>query len=161
MPRYPNTGFFENVSSVVSGKLTPNELNPVLGYLDNDGDVWAGEYDEPGLNDLKTHGLTGTLNWDFGKFRLTSITDGSHVERDYIEDTDASMIGALVIEGVVRFITGYTALATGIGFNDACIGRKTFATDQTLGDAMANNIFKHKAEGFTIAKTAMTVLGER
>ena len=86
------TGFFENVSSVVSGKLTPNVVNPVLGYLDNDGDVWAGEYDEPGFNDLKTDGFTGTIKWDFGSFRLTSITDTSHVERDYIEDTDASPV---------------------------------------------------------------------
>jgi iron complex outermembrane receptor protein len=86
-----STGFFEYVSSVESGKLTPGVPNPVLdGYTDNDGDVWAGDYDDPGFNDLQTDGLTGTLKWDFGGFRLTSITDKSEVERDYIEDSDAS-----------------------------------------------------------------------
>jgi iron complex outermembrane receptor protein len=88
-----NTGFFENVSSVLPGQLTPKVPNPVLdGYLDNDGDVWAGEYDDPGYNDLKTRGYTGTLKWDFGAFRLTSITDNSTVKRDYIEDSDASPV---------------------------------------------------------------------
>lgn len=87
------TGFFENVSSVESGKLTPGVPNPVLGgYTDNDGDVWAGDYDEPGFNDLKSDGLTGTLKWDLGAMRLTSITDKSTVKRDYIEDTDASPV---------------------------------------------------------------------
>jgi iron complex outermembrane receptor protein len=84
------TGFFENVSSVIPGKLTPSTFNPVLEYIDNDGDVWAGDYDDPGFNDLETDGLTGTLKWDFGSFRLTSITDGSSVKRNYIEDSDAS-----------------------------------------------------------------------
>ena len=85
-----DTGFFENVSSVITGKLTPNVFNPVLEYLDNDGDVYAGDYDDPGFNDLETDGLTATLKWDFGGFRLTSITDQSNVEREYIEDSDAS-----------------------------------------------------------------------
>lgn len=85
-----DTGFFENVSSVVPGKLTPNTFNPVLGYLDNDGDVFAGDYDDPGFNDLTTDGYTATLKWDFEHFRMTSITDQSNVEREYIEDSDAS-----------------------------------------------------------------------
>jgi iron complex outermembrane receptor protein len=87
------TGFFENVSSVLPGQLTPGVPNPVLGgYVDTDGDVWAGDYDEPGFNDLQTDGLTATLTWDFESFRLTSITDRSNVDRNYIEDTDASPV---------------------------------------------------------------------
>ena len=85
-----DTGFFENVSSVNSGELTPDTFNPVLGYLDNDGDVYAGDYDDPGFNDLETDGFTVTLKWNFGGMRLTSITDQSNVEREYIEDSDAS-----------------------------------------------------------------------
>jgi len=87
-----DTGFFENVSSIRPGELTPKEFNPVLEYIDPDGnkDVWAGDYDDPGFNDLETEGYTGTLNWDFGAFRMTSITDYSTVEREYIEDSDAS-----------------------------------------------------------------------
>lgn len=85
-----DTGFFENVSSIRPGELTPSEPNPVLGYIDNDGDVYAGDYDDPGFNDLETEGYTATLKWNFDSFRMTSITDLSTVEREYIEDSDAS-----------------------------------------------------------------------
>jgi iron complex outermembrane receptor protein len=85
-----DTGFFENVSSVITGKLTPDTFNPVLEYLDNDGDVFAGDYDDPGYNELETDGYTATLKWVFDAFNFTSITDYSQVERKYIEDSDAS-----------------------------------------------------------------------
>lgn len=84
------TGFFENVSSIRTGELTPGEFNPVLGYIDNDGDVYAGDYDDPGFNDLETNGFSVTLNWQFDNFNLTSISDISNVERAYVEDSDAS-----------------------------------------------------------------------
>ncbi len=88
------TGFFENVSSVgAPGELTPTTPNPVLNdYIDNDGDVFAGDYDDPGFNDLETSGLSGTLKWDMDNMTLTAITDFSSVERIYIEDSDASPI---------------------------------------------------------------------
>lgn len=85
------TGFFENVSSVESGRLTPNVVNPVLGYVDLDNDVYAGDYNEPGFNDLETQGYSVTINWALNdSINLTSITDFSTVERTYIEDSDAS-----------------------------------------------------------------------
>ena len=87
-----DTGFFEHVSANVSGVLTPNEVNQVLGYIDNDGDVYEGDYDRGGHNDLVTEGFTATANWDFENFTLTSITDYSTVTRDYIEDSDASPV---------------------------------------------------------------------
>ena len=85
------TGFFEYVSSVLPGILTPNVPNPVLdGYIDDDGDVFAGDYDSPGFNDLETSGISATLKWAMGDVNGTSITDFSSVERTYIEDSDAS-----------------------------------------------------------------------
>ena len=87
-----DTGFFENVSSIRPGELTPNEFNPVLEYIDNDGDVYAGDYDDPGFNDLETDGLTATIKWAVGDINITSITDASNVERQYIEDSDASPV---------------------------------------------------------------------
>ena len=87
-----DTGFFEHVSANVSGVLTPNEVNQVLGYIDNDGDVYEGDYDRGGHNDLVTEGFTATANWNFDTFTLTSITDYSTVTRDYIEDSDASPV---------------------------------------------------------------------
>jgi iron complex outermembrane recepter protein len=87
-----DTGFFEHVSANFDGVLTPTEVNQVLGYIDNDGDVFAGDYDSPGFNDLETRGYSATINWDFENFTITSITDFSTVERDYIEDSDASPV---------------------------------------------------------------------
>ena len=87
-----DTGFFEHVSANVEGMLTPNEVNEVLGYIDNDGDVYEGDYDKDGHNKLETEGYTATLKWDAEHFTLTSITDYSTVERDYIEDSDASPV---------------------------------------------------------------------
>jgi iron complex outermembrane receptor protein len=87
-----DTGFFENVSSIRAGELTPTEMNPVLEYIDNDGDVFAGDYDDPGFNDLETSGYTLTVSHDMGGANLTSITDFSSVERSYIEDSDASPV---------------------------------------------------------------------
>lgn len=86
-----DTGFFKYVSSVEPGKLTPGVPNPVLdGYTDNTGDVYSGEYNDPGYNELETDGYTGTLTWQFSGMTLTSITDYSTTKRKYIEDSDAS-----------------------------------------------------------------------
>jgi len=91
------TGFFQHASSVEPGQLTPGRPNPyledtngMLGYIDNDGDVYAGDYDFTGHNDLETKGYSATLTWQGETMKFTSITDYSTTERDYIEDTDAS-----------------------------------------------------------------------
>ncbi|MEX0298303.1 MAG: TonB-dependent receptor, partial [Kordiimonas sp.] len=88
------TGFFEYVSAInPDATPTPGVTNSNLGgYVDNDGDVFAGEYDFPGRNDLETTGLSVTMNWDFSDVTLTSITDYQEVKRDYIEDSDASPV---------------------------------------------------------------------
>ena len=86
------TGFFENASSVISGELTPGVVNPVLDYVDTDGDVFAGDYNDPGFNQLDTFGATATLNWTVAGVTVTSITDYQTVNRDYIEDSDASPV---------------------------------------------------------------------
>ena len=86
-----DTGFFEHVTSLGEpGELTPDLFNYVLGYQDTDGDVFAGDYDDPGYNDLETRGYSLTIKHDFDNVSFTSITDLSTVERKYIEDSDAS-----------------------------------------------------------------------
>ena len=86
------TGFFEYVGAVnPTGSPQPTVPNPQLdGYVDLDGDVYAGAYDFRGRNDLETFGASATAHWTFGDTTLTSITDVQTVERDYIEDSDAS-----------------------------------------------------------------------
>lgn len=88
------TGFFENVSAEnPDGVLTPTiPITNLDNYLDNDGDVFAGDYDLQGHNRLKTYGFSGTLNWDLQWAELTSITDYQSVKRNYMEDSDASPV---------------------------------------------------------------------
>ena len=91
------TGFFQHVSAVEPGRLTPERVNPFLldaggnpGYLDADGDNYAGDYDFEGRNELTTRGQSLTVRWESGNWSFTSITDTSNTTRDYIEDSDAS-----------------------------------------------------------------------
>ncbi|HBK91699.1 MAG TPA: ligand-gated channel, partial [Parvularcula sp.] len=86
------TGFFEFASAIFpGGDLTPGVPNPDLGgYVDLDGDPFAGDFDFTGHNETQTEGYTGRFDWDLGGFTLTSISDYQSVERDYIEDSDAS-----------------------------------------------------------------------
>lgn len=88
------TGFFEYVSAVLpTGEATPGVPNDDLGgYVDTDGDVYAGDYDTPGHNELDTRGYSGTVKWNLDFATLTSITDYQTVKRDYIEDSDASPV---------------------------------------------------------------------
>jgi iron complex outermembrane receptor protein len=91
------TGFFEYASAVFpDGNLTPGVPNVDLGgYVDLDGDVYAGDYDFTGRNELDTWGFSGRIDWDLGFAELTSITDYQSVERDYMEDSDASPVDYL------------------------------------------------------------------
>lgn len=88
------TGFFEYASAIFpTGELTPGVPNPDLGgYVDLDGDIYAGDYDFTGHNETNTEGYTGRFDWNLGFAKLTSITDFQSVERDYIEDSDASPV---------------------------------------------------------------------
>lgn len=88
------TGFFEYASAIFpTGDYTPGVPNPDLGgYVDLDGDVYAGDYDFTGGNETKTWGVTGRFDWDLGGVTLTSISDYQSVKRDYIEDSDASPV---------------------------------------------------------------------
>ncbi len=88
-------GPFENVSSRDLdgdglGELTPDETN-INGYRDEDGDVFAGDYDRFGHQDLESYGASATIKWDFiDAMTFTSITDFQSIKRDYLEDSDAS-----------------------------------------------------------------------
>ena len=91
------TGFFQHVSAIEPGRLTPERVNPFLldaagnpGYRDADGDSYSGDYDFEGRNELTSGGQSLTVKWDSADWSFTSITDASTTERDYIEDSDAS-----------------------------------------------------------------------
>lgn len=91
------TGFWIDMPSVTdsTGVLGLNNPNGVdfggyNGLKDTHGNVFAGNWDNPGHQDLTTYGGSATLTWDFDKFTLTSISAGEHVDRDYTEDSDGS-----------------------------------------------------------------------
>lgn len=88
------TGFFEHVTTDANGTLMPGStFNPVLGYTEVDAntDPYNGSWDIPGFNELETEGFSANLTWDVSDdMTLTSITDFSTVEREYIEDSDGS-----------------------------------------------------------------------
>ena len=88
------TGFFEFASALFpDGEYTPGlTASELEDYEDTDGDIYAGDYDFQGHNDLETEGLTATINWSNDSIKLTSITDYQTVKRDYIEDSDATPV---------------------------------------------------------------------
>lgn len=88
------TGFFEYASAIYpDGMYTPGVPNVDLGgYVDTDGDIYAGDYDFTGRNKLDTWGATARFDWNLGFGTLTNITDFQSVQRDYMEDSDASPV---------------------------------------------------------------------
>ena len=86
------TGFFEFKSANLFGQYTPGEPSITLEYEDTDNDPFAGEYDAAGFNDAETLGASATVKWTQPNYTLTSITDFQSVERDYLEDSDASPV---------------------------------------------------------------------
>jgi iron complex outermembrane receptor protein len=65
----------------------------VFGYVDTDGDVWAGDYDRKGKVYVKSQGGAATLNWQLSdSLTFTSITAYQEVKRNQEEDTDAGPV---------------------------------------------------------------------
>ena len=59
-------------------------------YQETDSDVHSGEYNLIGRNELETAGITSNLSWSFSGMELVAITDYWTLEKDYLEDSDAS-----------------------------------------------------------------------
>jgi len=62
----------------------------VPAYQENNGDVHSGAYNVIGYNRVETQGFTSNFKWQFDNFELVSITDFQSLEKDYLEDSDAS-----------------------------------------------------------------------
>lgn len=69
------------------GTGTPG-ISDFYGYKDDDGDVWAGEYDREGLLKIDSKGASIHLDYDGGDYTLSSITAIEDVEKSHKEDTD-------------------------------------------------------------------------
>ena len=61
-----------------------------FGYVDDDGDPWAGAYDRDGKLIVENKGGSVHLDWEVSDMTFTSITAYEQFKRTYQEDTDAS-----------------------------------------------------------------------
>lgn len=59
-----------------------------FGFAEPDNDPFTVSIDPVSVNNTEAWGVTGTLNWDFGGAKLTTITDYSHLDVFFIEDSD-------------------------------------------------------------------------
>lgn len=102
----PDVGGFTQRASIPGpdglGDFLPSNVNAdwfglgscagcdALGYRDDDGDPWAGDFDQPGK--FKRDGNGGTLRFtaNYPAFTLTAITDWSTLDKSYGEDSDGS-----------------------------------------------------------------------
>ena len=79
------TDFFGNPAVLPDGTPTDG-----LGYGDNDGNVYVGDYNVEGQERIAVFGASLTSQINFGAVELTSITAYEQVNRATLEDTDAS-----------------------------------------------------------------------
>lgn len=75
------------------GMPDPTDL---FGYVDNDGDFFAGDYDRVGVLDIESSGGSATINWNNDDLAFISITAVENVEKLHREDTDVGPSAALL-----------------------------------------------------------------
>mgnify|MGYP005987264527 CR=1 FL=1 len=170
-----NSGFFQHSSArqnPVTGlgedfdgldlQATGDSLVP--GYQDTDNDVFAGDYNVIGHNKLQTKGATSNIKVDLGDFDLTLVTDYSTLEKDYIEDSDASpndFFAFFLKSDLKQFsqeirLNGYTDTV------DWVVG--AFYLDiegDFVNGGVAQNFFAAQFPGFGLADESLNHLGIR
>lgn len=63
-----------------------------FGYRDPDGNPYTGSFDFPFFNRAEILDLTATVDFDFGDFTFTSVTNSQDIETAYGEDSDVTPI---------------------------------------------------------------------
>jgi iron complex outermembrane receptor protein len=75
---------------VIAGHVDEGACVDLLGYSDDDGDIYTGDADiDPNL-DLESDDVTMTIDWNFGRATLTSITGYADFSKRQSQDIDAS-----------------------------------------------------------------------
>ncbi len=72
------------------------DATDLFGYVDTDGDFFAGEYDRTGILDIENTGGSVTINWSGDAVEFTSITGFEGVEKLHQEDTDMGPNAAIL-----------------------------------------------------------------
>lgn len=102
-----NIDFSENVSALISVNNGDSDTNApqyqhqatddgsgvagiadFYGYIDTDGDNFAGEFDREGVLDIESRGASVTVDWSTEAFSLVSITAFQTVDKLHQEDSD-------------------------------------------------------------------------
>lgn len=63
-------------------------ISDFYGYIDTDGDNFAGDYDREGVLNIESSGVSLTLDWTGDNIEFASITAIENVEKLHQEDTD-------------------------------------------------------------------------
>ncbi len=79
--------YYQHEATDFDGDGAPDPTD-LFGYADNDGDVWAGDYDQVGVLDIENSGASVTINWARDSLTFASITGVEGVEKLHREDTD-------------------------------------------------------------------------
>ena len=90
---YGNAAYAHRVASLNADGLgvfggAPTDFG---GYVDDDGDLYTGDFGTPGPNNANSWGVTGTLEYEINdSVMLTLITNYQESEKFYQEDSDSS-----------------------------------------------------------------------
>jgi iron complex outermembrane receptor protein len=75
---------------VIAGRVDEGACVDLLGYFDDDGDIYTGDASIDPALDLESDDVTMTLNWNVGRATLTSITGYADFSKRQSQDIDAS-----------------------------------------------------------------------
>lgn len=95
-----DSGFFEHSSARVNPAtglgedfngpdLVGTPASAATSWQEPNNGVHTGSYNFIGHNKIESWGVTSNLEWSFDNFDVVAITDFWHLEKDYIEDSDA------------------------------------------------------------------------
>jgi iron complex outermembrane recepter protein len=75
---------------VIAGRVDEGPCVDLLGYFDDDGDIYTGDGSIDPMLDLQSDDVTMTMDWNVGRATLTSITGYADFSKRQSQDIDAS-----------------------------------------------------------------------
>ncbi len=75
---------------VIAGRVDEGPCVDLLGYFDDDGDIYTGDGSIDPALDLESDDVTMTIDWNVGRATLTSITGYADFSKRQSQDIDAS-----------------------------------------------------------------------
>ena len=85
-------GGYSHTLGVAGEFVTDPTATDFFGYRDADGSPYTQSNDFPGSKTAEIVDLSAHINWNIGRFTVTSVTNYQDIEQSYDEDADASPI---------------------------------------------------------------------